>query len=803
MKTLFTISLGLLFLIPFSSISQQEKTHFDNKAYVDGEFLVQLTTEGSLKELLNSAPAVYKLELVKELSRPMHIWLVRFDSHVNTHSAMQNWLYSQKNVALVDYNYYVQMRSTLPGDPSFTQQWHHNNTGQTGGTTDADIDSDLAWDITTGGTTATNDDIVVCIIESANLDHQDLTANRWFNSAEIENNSIDDDGNGYIDDYNGWNPVENNDNYGTGAHGTNCIGMMGARGDNGLNVVGANWDVKIMVVGDYDIGTQAAVVEAYTYPLVMRQRWNNSNGTEGAFVVATSASWGIDGADPNAYPIWCNFYDTLGFYGIINVGATTNSNLDVDVDGDMPTACNSPYMLGVGRTDHNDNTAGGYGDQTIEFGAPGIDVVTTAGTTGITTTTGTSFSCPLTCGVIGLAYSIPCAGFMDIVKANPKAGADLVLQALFAGVDQKPQLETRFITGGRLNSKNTIDQLMATTCSGSICFSPTAISAGTITETSAQISFTPADSAVSSTLFWRELGAATYTEIPNAVSPVALSSLTGCTDYEFYMRTNCSADSSNETGVQTFRTTECGNCIDLPYCSSEATNSTEEWIESFTLGTYTNVSGDNGGYEDFSLTGTIPVETYETYALTIVPDWSGTLYDEYSRIWIDYNQNGTFETTELVFDQGAATQLNATGSITIPATATLGITKMRVQMAYQGTGQTTLPAICGNFTYGEIEEYCLTIAEGSNSGLNEITSQQVGIQAYPNPLKNEVNFESTNSSIATIEIVDIVGKTITSKSVSLGIATFNTVAFQSGTYFYRVYDKSGNILFTEKLVKSN
>src|SRR5690606_24775230 len=187
------------------------------------------------------------------------------------------------------YNYYIEMRSTLPGDPNITQQWHHNNTGQTGGTTDADIDSDLAWDITTGGTTATNDDIVVCLIDSGNLDHQDIDPNRCHNPFEIENNNIDDDGNGYIDDYNGWNPVQDNDNYGTGGHGTNCLGMMGAKGNNGLNVVGANWDVKLMVVGDYSISTQANAVEAYTYPLVMRKKWNESNGTQGAFVVATSS----------------------------------------------------------------------------------------------------------------------------------------------------------------------------------------------------------------------------------------------------------------------------------------------------------------------------------------------------------------------------------------------------------------------------------------------------------------------------------------------------------------------------------
>lgn len=457
-------------MVSFLSIqlgfSQATKTHFDNKAYKEGQFLVQLSNENELKDILKNAPATYQLEVVKYVSPPMRVWLLQFDDQAISHEAMQNWLYQQKGVTVADYNYYVQMRSTLPGDPSFTSQWHHINTGQNGGTADADIDSDLAWDITTGGKTATNDDIVVCMVEGSggNLNHQDLSPNRWINTYEIPNNNIDDDGNGYIDDYNGWNTSNNTDDTGTGSHGTSCLGMIGAKGDNGLNVVGANWDVKLMVLNMANGLDQANVIEAYTYPLVMRKLWNQSGGTQGAFVVATSASWGIDYGDPANYPLWCQFYDTLGYHGILNIGATTNSNINVDINGDMPTACSSDYMIGVGRTDNKDNTAGGYGVTKIPLGAPGINVVTTSGTSGITTTTGTSFACPLTAGVVGLAYSIPCAHFMSIVKANPRQGADLVRAALLNGVDVKTQLQSKFSTGGRLNAKNTLDSLMQSAC---------------------------------------------------------------------------------------------------------------------------------------------------------------------------------------------------------------------------------------------------------------------------------------------------------------------------------------------------
>lgn len=705
----------LVFGMLLSANVNAQGRHFDGKPYVEGEFLVQYKAGTDIRDLISRAPAQWELELVDFISPPMRVWQVKFNHNAVEHWQFQNWCYEQEDlISLADYNYYIEMRSTLPNDVNFTQQWHHNNTGQTGGTVDADIDSDLAWDITTGGLTATNDDIVVCIIESTNLDHSDLDPNRWFNAGEIENNGIDDDGNGYVDDYHGWNPVQGNDNYGTGGHGTNCAGMFGAKGNNGSLVAGANWDVKIMVVGDYSISTQANAIAAYTYPLTMRQIWNNSGGTQGAFVVATSSSWGIDGADPANYPLWCSFYDTLGTYGVLNVGATTNQNLNVDTAGDMPTACASPYMIGVGRTDHNDNHAGGYGQTTIELGAPGINVVTTANTNTITTTTGTSFSCPLTAGVIGLAYSIPCPNFMSIVMSDPQQGADLVLQALLNGTDPKPQLSSLFVTGGRLNSRNTLDELMNVTCSGTICLSPSALSTSNINDNDVTLNFNPYASGDQTVLYYQVAGSGSWTAVGNVTSPYNLSGLTGCENYEWYLVTVCGTDTSSATQTQTFTTTGCGNCIDLPYCPSTATDANDdEWIDIFTIDTYTNNSGTDGGYGDYTGASVITLTKTMTYNVSVTPDWSGTLYDEYSRIWIDLDQSGTFDAGELLYDQGAATQTPATGTITIPAGATVGSTRMRVQMAYQGGGQATLPDVCGDFTWGEVEDYCVDIIDNN------------------------------------------------------------------------------------------
>jgi hypothetical protein len=157
-------------------------------------------------------------------------------------------------------------------------------------------------------------------------------------------------------------PTSDDDNVGNGGHGINVAGMVGATGNNGVGVVGVNWNVKLMTVTYGNINDEANVIEAYTYPLTMRQLYQQSGGAQGAFVVATNSSWGINNGDPADAPLWCAFYDTLGTYGILSAGATANAQINVDVDGDLPTACSSDYLLSVTATNSDDvRTFSGYG----------------------------------------------------------------------------------------------------------------------------------------------------------------------------------------------------------------------------------------------------------------------------------------------------------------------------------------------------------------------------------------------------------------------------------------------------------
>jgi hypothetical protein len=139
----------------------------------------------------------------------------------------------------------------------------------------------------------------------------------------------------------------------------------------------------------------------------MRQRYNQTNGAEGAFVVATNSSWGINNGNPANAPLWCAFYDTLGAYGILNAGATANAQINVDVSGDLPTGCISDYLISVTATNNNDvRTFSGFGANTIHLGAPGEAVRTTSGSSNYTTTDGTSFATPMVAGAIALFASL-------------------------------------------------------------------------------------------------------------------------------------------------------------------------------------------------------------------------------------------------------------------------------------------------------------------------------------------------------------------------------------------------------------
>lgn len=442
----------ICFLVVGFSFNAQELNYLEN------EVLVQLVPNANANTLTQEISTL-EIENATLISRPMNIWRIKLDpaTSLSEDEAITEF-YRNSSVMVAQKNHRVNSRATAPDDPLFANQWQYNQPS------DGDIDADEAWDVTTGGTTMNGDEIVAAVLDDGvDLNHEDFGDNLWTNEAEIPNNGIDDDNNNYVDDYRGWSIVTGTDNVTGGGHGTPVAGIVGAQGNNGIGVSGVNWDVKVMIIKNNFNTNEARVIEAYSYALEARMLYNDTNGAEGAFVVSTNASWGVDFGDPANAPLWCALYDTLGENGILSCGATINGNFDVDVVGDLPTACPSEYLITVTNTNINDVkvTSAGFGSETIDLGAPGAGAFNTAAGNGYGGFGGTSGATPHVTGTIALLYSAPCQNLADLTVSDPAAAARMVRDFILNGVDPNASLEGITTTGGRLNVNNAVQDLMA------------------------------------------------------------------------------------------------------------------------------------------------------------------------------------------------------------------------------------------------------------------------------------------------------------------------------------------------------
>ena len=149
----------------------------------------------------------------------------------------------------------------------------------------------------------------------------------------------------------------------------------------------------------------------------------------------------------------------------------------------------------------------------------------------------------------------------------------------------------------------------------------------------------------------------------------------------------------------------------LGYCPAQGNTTEDEWISSITIGPLTNNSGDNGGYANFVGLFTPVYNAGNTYSCSFTPDFAGTTFNEYWQVWIDLNNDGDYDDAgEEVYNSGSASSSVTTGSLTIPSTANIGYTGMRVIMKYASAASQ-----CGSFTYGEVEDYCIEITSGGGS----------------------------------------------------------------------------------------
>jgi large repetitive protein len=327
---------------------------------------------------------------------------------------------------------------SVPNDPSFGNTWGLNNTGQTingsPGTPDADIDAPEAWNVTTGSSNVT----VAVIDTGVDWSHPDLSSQIWVNPGEncsgCRNDGIDNDHNGFVDDWHGWD-FANNDNNPTDdhGHGTHVSGTIGAAGNNGVGVAGVNWNVRIMPVKFLNAqgsGTDANAVSAVLYAAqngadVMNNSWADN-------VYSQALADAITVADQ---------------HNSLFIAAAGNNGTDNDSSPTYPASYDMPNVVAVAATDNTDNRAffSNVGRRSVDLGAPGVDIYSTWPGGGYQYLSGTSMATPHVAGAAALAKA-----------AFPSASA-VGLKALLLGtVDPKPALATTTSSGGRLNIGNAV-----------------------------------------------------------------------------------------------------------------------------------------------------------------------------------------------------------------------------------------------------------------------------------------------------------------------------------------------------------
>jgi subtilisin family serine protease len=398
-------------------------------------------------------------------------------------TALQDWVQQSHKISYVEPNYVYQATVLTPDDTSYSQLWGLNNTGQSGGTVDADIDGPEAWELTTGSS-----DIVVGVIDTGvDYTHPDLYLNMWINQDEIpsaigsvlsdmngddiftffdlnhsanashvsdlNNNGLidagdlladqdwadgtDTDGNGFKDDFVGWDFVNNdNDPFDDNAHGTHVSGTIGAMGNNGTGVVGVNWDVQIMALKFLDAGGSG-----YTTGAIQAVEYATSMGAQ-----LTNNSWGGGGASTPLFDAISASRDA----DMLFIAAAGNDGSNNDSSSTYPANYDLDNVISVAATDRNDDRAwfSNYGATTVDLGAPGVDILSTTPGNKYSSFNGTSMATPHVAGVAALAWS---------TKTN--STYEEIRDAIFTGVDPVSSMASVTVTGGRLNAFATLQNL--------------------------------------------------------------------------------------------------------------------------------------------------------------------------------------------------------------------------------------------------------------------------------------------------------------------------------------------------------
>lgn len=281
---------------------------------------------------------------------------------------------------------FVLIPDQVATDPSFSSQYALNNTGQTGGTADADIDAVEGWPLVSGALPP----VVVAVLDNGtDINHQDLAANIWTNPGEIAGDSIDNDGNGFVDDIKGWD-FSNNDASVLPAsgdtHGTHTSGIVGMVRDNGFGGAGVAKNVRVMAlqIAGGSTSFYSALANAIDYASL-----------NGAKVI--SVSYTIDSYSQA-------FSDAVGRAAtrdVVYVNSAGNAALNVDsLRCVLRNTWNNVIFVASSTSSDKLSSFTNYG-RFVDIAAPGSSIYATYPNNTYATISGTSMAAPCAAAIIG------------------------------------------------------------------------------------------------------------------------------------------------------------------------------------------------------------------------------------------------------------------------------------------------------------------------------------------------------------------------------------------------------------------
>ena len=310
----------------------------------------------------------------------------------------------------------------VANDPLLAQQWGL-----------ATVGAPAAWNITTGDRAVT----VAVVDTGIDLTHPDLSPNLWHNPAEALDGR-DDDGDGYVDDVNGWDFVDGDgDPADANGHGTHVAGTIAAEGNDAVGVSGVSWRAGLMALRALDAngrGYTSDLVRAYAYA-----------ASHGARIVNASLS-GPDYSHSE--------YDAIAAAtNVLFVVAAGNASSDDDTKPTYPCAYDLPNVLCVAASGRDDALApfSNYGIESVDLAAPGVGILSTWLSGTYKTLSGTSMATPHVAGAAAL-----------VLAAHPGLTARQLGQTLLSSTDPIPALQGLVASGGRLDAARALRTLPPT-----------------------------------------------------------------------------------------------------------------------------------------------------------------------------------------------------------------------------------------------------------------------------------------------------------------------------------------------------